>query len=203
MFNNEITCERCNILENLSVVIGLGNPGPRYENTRHNVGFDTIDRLSKKHNIAVTKVKYKAVIGDGNIGGHRVLLVKPQTFMNLSGESVREIIEWYKVPVKNIIIIYDDIDLPVGKIRIRPKGSAGTHNGMRSVIYQIQSEDFPRIRIGIDKPPQNWDLADFVLSKFSTDERKSVEEAIANAAEAVEVILNSGIDKAMNRYNNK
>ncbi|AEV67065.1 peptidyl-tRNA hydrolase [Acetivibrio clariflavus DSM 19732] len=203
MFNNEITCERCNILENLSVVIGLGNPGPRYENTRHNVGFDTIDRLSKKHNIAVTKVKYKAVIGDGNIGGHRVLLVKPQTFMNLSGESVREIIEWYKVPVKNIIIIYDDIDLPVGKIRIRPKGSAGTHNGMRSVIYQIQSEDFPRIRIGIDKPPQGWELADFVLSKFSADERKSVEEAIENAADAVEVILNSGIDKAMNRYNNK
>ncbi|WP_043582291.1 aminoacyl-tRNA hydrolase [Acetivibrio clariflavus] len=190
-------------MENLSVVIGLGNPGPRYENTRHNVGFDTIDQLSKKHNIAVTKVKYKAVIGDGNIGGHRVLLVKPQTFMNLSGESVREIIEWYKVPVKNIIIIYDDIDLPVGKIRIRPKGSAGTHNGMRSVIYQIQSEDFPRIRIGIDKPPQGWELADFVLSKFSADERKSVEEAIENAADAVEVILNSGIDKAMNRYNNK
>jgi len=203
MFINEISCERCNILEDLSVVIGLGNPGPRYENTRHNVGFDTVDLLSKKHNIDVTKVKHKAIIGDGNIGGHRVLLVKPQTFMNLSGESVREIIEWYKVPVENIIIIYDDIDLPVGKIRIRPKGSAGTHNGMRSVIYQIQSEDFPRIRIGIDKPPQNWDLADFVLSKFSTDERKSVEEAIANAAEAVEVILNSGIDKAMNRYNNK
>jgi len=203
MFINEISCERCNILEDLSVVIGLGNPGPRYENTRHNVGFDTVDLLSKKHNIYVTKVKHKALIGDGNIGGHRVLLVKPQTFMNLSGESVREIIEWYKVPVENIIIIYDDIDLPVGKIRIRPKGSAGTHNGMRSVIYQIQSEDFPRIRIGIDKPPQNWDLADFVLSKFSTDERKSVEEAIANAAEAVEVILNSGIDKAMNRYNNK
>ncbi|HPU41277.1 MAG TPA: aminoacyl-tRNA hydrolase [Acetivibrio clariflavus] len=203
MFINEISCERCNILEDLSVVIGLGNPGPRYENTRHNVGFDTVDLLSKKHNIDVTKVKHKALIGDGNIGGHRVLLVKPQTFMNLSGESVREIIEWYKVPVENIIIIYDDIDLPVGKIRIRPKGSAGTHNGMRSVIYQIQSEDFPRIRIGIDKPPQNWDLADFVLSKFSTDERKSVEEAIANAAEAVEVILNSGIDKAMNRYNNK
>ncbi|HOQ00338.1 MAG TPA: aminoacyl-tRNA hydrolase [Acetivibrio clariflavus] len=203
MFINENSCERCNILEDLSVVIGLGNPGPRYENTRHNVGFDTVDLLSKKHNIDVTKVKHKALIGDGNIGGHRVLLVKPQTFMNLSGESVREIIEWYKVPVENIIIIYDDIDLPVGKIRIRPKGSAGTHNGMRSVIYQIQSEDFPRIRIGIDKPPQNWDLADFVLSKFSTDERKSVEEAIANAAEAVEVILNSGIDKAMNRYNNK
>ena len=190
-------------MEDLSVIIGLGNPGPRYENTRHNVGFDTIDRLSKKHNIAITKIKHKAIIGDGNIEGRRVLLVKPQTFMNLSGESVREIVEWYKVPVKNIIIIYDDIDLPVGKIRIRPKGSAGTHNGMRSVIYQIQSEDFPRIRIGVNKPPQGWDLADFVLSKFSADERKDVEDAIENAADAVEVILKSGIDKAMNRYNNK
>jgi len=190
-------------LEDLSVVIGLGNPGTRFENTRHNVGFDAVDRLSRKHNIAITKVKHKAVIGDGVIEGHRVLLVKPQTFMNLSGESVREIIEWYKVPVKNIIIIYDDIDLPVGKIRIRPKGSSGTHNGMRSVIYQIQSDDFPRIRIGVDKPPQGWELADFVLSKFSPDERKIVDKAIENAADAVEVILKSGIDNAMNRFNNK
>lgn len=190
-------------MEDLFVVIGLGNPGKRFENTRHNVGFDAIDRLSLKHKIAVTKVKHKAVIGDGFIGDKKVLLVKPQTFMNLSGESVREIIEWYKVSVKNIIIIYDDIDLPVGKLRIRPKGSAGTHNGMRSVIYQIESDDFPRIRIGVNKPPQGWDLADFVLSKFSPDERKNVDMAIENAAEAVEVILKSGVDNAMNRFNNK
>lgn len=198
-----IIFERCNKLEDLFVVIGLGNPGKRFENTRHNVGFDAIDRLSLKHKIAVTKVKHKAVIGDGFIGDKKVLLVKPQTFMNLSGESVREIIEWYKVSVKNIIIIYDDIDLPVGKLRIRPKGSAGTHNGMRSVIYQIESDDFPRIRIGVNKPPQGWDLADFVLSKFSPDERKNVDMAIENAAEAVEVILKSGVDNAMNRFNNK
>lgn len=195
--------ERCNTLEDIFVIIGLGNPGTRYENTRHNVGFDTIDRLSKKNNIAVTKVKHKAVIGDGTIEGHRVLLVKPQTFMNLSGESVREIIEWYKISVKNIIIVYDDIDLPVGKLRIRPNGSSGTHNGMRSVIYQIQSDDFPRIRIGVDKPPQGWNLADFVLSKFSSEERKIVEDAIENAAGAVEAILKSGVDNAMNRFNSR
>lgn len=188
-------------MEDLFVVIGLGNPGSKYENTRHNVGFDTIDVVSKKHNIAITKVKHKAVIGDGTIEGSKVILVKPQTFMNLSGESVREIIEWYKVPVKNIIILYDDIDLPVGKLRIRPKGSAGTHNGMKSIIYQIQSDDFPRIRIGVDKPPQGWDLANFVLSKFSSEERKYVEDAIENAVGAVETIIKSGVDNAMNRFN--
>lgn len=190
-------------MEDLFIVIGLGNPGTRYENTRHNVGFDTIDKLSKKHNIAVSKVKHKAVIGDGIIEGCRVILAKPQTFMNLSGESVREIIEWYKVPIKNIIIIYDDIDLPIGKLRVRPKGSSGTHNGMRSVIYQIQSDEFPRIRIGIDKPPQGWDLANFVLSKFSSEERKNVEEAIDNAVSAVETIIKLGVDSAMNRFNAK
>jgi len=190
-------------LEDMYVIIGLGNPGTRYEKTRHNVGFDAIDLLSKKHNIGMTKIKHKAVIGDGTIEGCRVLLVKPQTFMNLSGESVREIIEWYKIPTRNIIILYDDIDLPVGKLRIRPNGSSGTHNGMRSVIYQIQSEDFPRIRIGVDKPPQGWDLADFVLSKFLSDERKIVDDVIENATRAVEVILKSGVDNAMNRFNSK
>lgn len=188
-------------MEDLFVIVGLGNPGSKYEYTRHNVGFDTLDRLSKKHNIPITKVKHKALIGDGTIEGSRVLLAKPQTYMNLSGESVREIIEWYKIPVKNIIIVYDDIDLASGKLRVRPKGSAGTHNGMRSVIYQLQSDDFPRIRIGIDKPPQGWDLADFVLSRFSSEERVNVEEAIDKAVGAVETIIKSGVDAAMNRFN--
>lgn len=190
-------------MEDLFVVVGLGNPGKKYENTRHNVGFDAVDQLSRKHNIAIKKIKHKAFIGDGTIADCRVLLVKPQTFMNLSGESVREIIEWYKVPIKNIIIIYDDIDLPVGKIRIRPKGSSGTHNGMKSVIYQIQSDEFPRIRIGVDRPPQGWDLANFVLSKFSSEERKIVEESIESAVGAVETILKASVDNAMNRFNSK
>lgn len=188
-------------VEDLYIVVGLGNPGTKYDNTRHNVGFDTIDLLSVRHGIRLTKLKHKALSGDGTIGGKRVMLVKPQTFMNLSGESVREILEWYKVSVKNIIIIYDDIDLPVGKLRLRPKGSAGTHNGMRSVIYQIQSDEFPRVRIGVDKPPAGWDLANFVLSRFTGEERKTVEETISNAADAVETIIKSGIDQAMNKYN--
>jgi len=188
-------------LEDLLVIVGLGNPGTKYENTRHNVGFDTVELLSRRHNIKITKLKHKALIGDGDIGGKRVILVKPQTFMNLSGESVREIIEWYKIPVKNIIIVYDDIDLAVGKLRLRPKGSAGTHNGMKSVIYQIQSDEFPRVRIGVDKPPEGWDLANYVLGRFSGDEKKKMEEVIESAADAIETIIKSGIDSAMNKFN--
>ncbi len=188
-------------LEDLFIIIGLGNPGKKYENTRHNVGFDTVELLSRRHGISITKLKHKALLGDGKISGKRVILVKPQTFMNLSGESVREILEWYKVPVKNIIIIYDDIDLPAGKLRLRPKGSAGTHNGMRSVIYQIESDEFPRIRIGVGGPPEGWELADYVLSKLSGEDKKKVEEAIVYAADAVEEIVKSGIDVAMNKFN--
>ncbi|HOQ37465.1 MAG TPA: aminoacyl-tRNA hydrolase [Acetivibrio sp.] len=188
-------------MEDLFIIIGLGNPGKKYENTRHNVGFDTVELLSRRHGITITKLKHKALLGDGKISGKRVILVKPQTFMNLSGESVREILEWYKVPVKNIIIIYDDIDLPAGKLRLRPKGSAGTHNGMRSVIYQIESDEFPRIRIGVGGPPEGWELADYVLSKLSGEDKKKVEEAIVYAADAVEEIVKSGIDVAMNKFN--
>lgn len=188
-------------LEDLFIIIGLGNPGARYANTRHNVGFDTIDVLSKKFGINVSKLKYKALWGDGIINGQRVILVKPQTYMNLSGESVREIVEWYKVPMSKVILIYDDIDLPVGKIRIRSKGSAGTHNGMRSVIYQIQSDEFLRIRIGIGKPPEGWELANFVLGSFGSEERKIVNESVARAADAVVALLKSGVETAMNLYN--
>lgn len=188
-------------MENLYIVAGLGNPGRRYDNTRHNVGFETIDFLSDKYRINVSKVKFKAVIGDGDIEGERVILVKPQTFMNLSGECVREIIEWYKIPLSNIIIVYDDIDLPLGKIRVRPGGSSGTHNGMRSIIYQIQDDNFPRVRIGIGRPPEGWQLADFVLSKFSEDDRKKVNESIKSASEAVESIIKTSVEAAMNKYN--
>jgi len=189
------------VLEEVFIVVGLGNPGPRYDNTRHNVGFDTIDMLSCKYGIKVSKLKHKALIGDGKIEGKKVILVKPQTFMNLSGESVRDILEWYKIPLKNLIVVYDDIDLEPGKIRVRPKGSSGTHNGMRSVIYQIQSEDFPRVRIGIGKAPEGWDLADYVLSKFNADDRKVISESISRAADAVVTIIKSGVETAMNKFN--
>jgi PTH1 family peptidyl-tRNA hydrolase len=188
-------------LDNLFIIIGLGNPGRQYENTHHNVGFDTVDILSGKFGIKIAKLKHKALIGDGLIQGKRVLLVKPQTYMNLSGESVREVVEWYNIPLKNIIIIYDDVDLPLGRIRIRPKGSSGTHNGMKSIIYQLQSDEFPRIRIGIGKPPENWDMADYVLSRFDAEERKIIGQSISKAAEAAVEIINSGIEKAMNMYN--
>jgi PTH1 family peptidyl-tRNA hydrolase len=188
-------------LEELFIVIGLGNPGSRFGNTRHNVGFDTIDLLSASHGIAVSKLKHKALSGDGIIHDKRVLLVKPQTFMNLSGESVQELLDWYKIPENNVILVYDDIDLPLGKIRVRPGGSAGTHRGMQSVIYITQTDKFPRVRIGIGKPPEGWDLADFVLSKFSREDRKIIDESVQKAAEAVITIVKSGVDAAMNIYN--
>ncbi len=182
------------------VIVGLGNPGKQYEKTRHNVGFDTIDYLSDEHNIAMNKVKYKAIVGEGNILGKKVMLVKPQTYMNLSGRSVMEIVNFYKLNVKDLIVIYDDIDTEVGKLRIRQKGSAGTHNGMKSIIYEIQSDQFPRVRIGIGKSTYG-DLADFVLSKFSKEERISIDESIQRASQGVETFIKEGIDVAMNRYN--
>ena len=188
-------------MEDLYIIIGLGNPGSRYDNTRHNVGFETADLLSDRYSIKINKLKYKSLLGEGSIEGRKVLLVKPQTFMNLSGESVREIIEWYKVPFERVIVIYDDIDIQIGKIRIRPGGSSGSHNGMKSVIYQVQSDGFPRIRIGIDRPPEGWDLADYVLGRFAGDQRKMIDESIKKAAEAVPVIIKSGVEAAMNLYN--
>jgi len=188
-------------LENITVIAGLGNPGNKYEFTRHNVGFRTIDLISEKYGIRVNRLRHKALLGDGEINGTRVLLVKPQTFMNLSGESIREIYEWYKLPVENIIVIYDDVDLPVGTVRIRPKGSSGTHNGMKSVIYQLQSDNFPRIRIGIGKAPEGWDLADYVLGRFNDDEARIIAASIERAAEAAAMIVTGGINAAMNLYN--
>lgn len=188
-------------MEKLTVIVGLGNPGKKYENTRHNVGFSTIDVLSSKYGIKVNRLKYKALTGDGIIKGERVLLVKPQTFMNLSGESINEIAQWFKLPMENLIVVYDDVDLSVGTIRIRPKGSSGTHNGMKSVIYQLQSDEFPRIRIGIGKAPEEWDLADYVLSKFNAEEAAEIAKSIQRAAEAATAIVQSGVEIAMNLYN--
>ena len=184
------------------VIAGLGNPGKKYENTRHNMGFITIDQLASKHDIKVDKLKFKALVGEGRIAGQKVVLVKPQTYMNLSGESIREIMHFYKLEPEELIVIYDDIDIETGSVRIRKFGSAGTHNGMKSVVYQLQSDRFPRIRIGIgDKRKGN--LADFVTGGFSKDEVPILEEAVASSINAVECIVVSGIDKAMNQYNIK
>lgn len=185
------------------VIVGLGNPGKKYEKTRHNMGFLAIDKLAEKHDIKVNKLKHKALTGDGFIFGQKALLVKPQTYMNLSGESVREIVSYYDIDLEDLIVIYDDFDLEIGTIRIRKKGSAGSHNGMKSIIGQIQSKDFPRIRIGIGKSGGGAEWKDFVLGKTSKQDEKLIEDAVDRAADAAGCILEKGIDKAMNEYNVK
>lgn len=184
------------------IIVGLGNPGKQYENTRHNIGFITVGQLAEKHAISVTKIKHKALVGEGKISDQKVLLVKPQTFMNLSGNSVREILEYYKEDVANLVVIYDDVDIPAGTVRIRKKGSAGTHNGMRSIIYDIQSDQFPRIRIGIGGD-RKMALDRYVLGGFTKEEKPLMEEAVNVAVRAVECMLQKGIEKAMNEYNVK
>ncbi len=188
-------------MEGLTVIAGLGNPGSRYENTRHNAGFMTIDLLSQKHGIRVDRLKHKALTGEGIINGKRVLLVKPQTFMNLSGESIRDIVQYYRLPAERLIVIYDDVDLPAGTLRIRARGSSGTHNGMKSVIYQLQTDSFPRIRIGIGKAPEGWELADYVLGRFGAGEADMAARCIERAAEAAAFMVAEGVEAAMNRFN--
>ena len=185
------------------VVIGLGNPGREYESTRHNVGFDTIELLARRNNININKIKFKSVLGEGQIGKEKVILMKPQTYMNNSGMAVYDILNFYKTPIENMIVIVDDIDIEFGTVRIKAKGSAGTHNGMRSIIYQIQKDNFPRVKIGIGKAREGQDLANFVLSRFSKEERKFVDSAIERAALAVETIIQYDINKAMNEFNTK
>ena len=183
------------------VVVGLGNPGKQYDKTRHNVGFDVIDILAEEYGISVSKIKHKALIGEGRVGSEKVLLVKPQTYMNLSGETLIDIYNYYKVDMENIIVIYDDIDLDVGKIRIRKKGSGGTHNGMRSITKCLGSTDFPRVRVGVSKPRPGQDLADFVLSRFRKEEADDVQLGLEKAAKSVDVMIRDNIDLAMNKYN--
>lgn len=183
------------------IIAGLGNPGTRYANTRHNIGFITLDMLAEKLGIEVKKAKHKALIGEGTFAGEKILLAKPQTYMNLSGESILDLRNWYKAEDSRIIIIYDDIDLDVGVLRIRPMGSAGTHNGMRSIIYQLNSQDFPRVRLGIGRPPEGWDLKDYVLSTFKKDEIPSLKEACERAVEGIELIISKGVNYAMSRCN--
>ena len=186
------------------VIAGLGNPGSKYEKTRHNMGFRVIDLLAEKYHIDMNTKKHKAICGTGVIEGVKVLLVKPQTFMNLSGESIREAVDFYKVdPETEFLVIYDDISLAPGHLRIRKKGSAGGHNGIKDIIRQLGTEKFLRIKVGVGAKPKGWDLADHVLGRFSTEDRKLVDEAIAKAAKAVDIIISQGTDAAMNEYNRK
>lgn len=185
------------------IVVGLGNPGNKYSYTKHNAGFLAIDRLAEKLNIKVNKIKYKAIIGEGNYKSEKIILVKPQTYMNLSGESVREIFTFYKINIHNLFVIYDDIDLEIGKLRIRKKGSAGTHNGMKNIIYQLSNDDFPRFRIGISSPKENIDLASYVLSNFTKEELKILDKTIDNCAESIMCAIEYDLDTAMNKFNKR
>ena len=186
------------------IIAGLGNPTKEYEGTRHNVGFDVIDRLSERYNIDVTMEKHRALIGKGMIAGQKVILVKPQTYMNLSGESIRSVIDYYKVdPETELLVIYDDISLEVGQLRIRRKGSAGGHNGIKNIIANLGSSVFPRIKVGVGEKPKGYDLADYVLGKFSTEDRVLMEEGYDLACEASALIMQGAIDQAMNEYNQK
>lgn len=183
-------------------IVGLGNPGRQYETTRHNAGFICLDMLAEKYNAKVNKLKFKSLMGEARIGGARCLLLKPQTFMNLSGEAVRDAVEFYKIPPERIIVIFDDISLEPGKLRIRRKGSAGTHNGMKNIIYHLKTDMIPRIKIGVgERPNPEYDLADWVLSHFTKKEAEEIKKAAENAIGAVELMVKDQIDKAMSDFN--
>ena len=186
------------------VISGLGNPTSQYEGTRHNVGFDVIDTIAEQYNIAVTERKSRAFCGKGIIAGQKVLLVKPQTYMNLSGESLRQIVDFYKIdPEEELLVIFDDVSLAVGQLRIRKKGSAGGHNGIKSIISHLGTSEFSRIKIGVGEKPKEYDLADYVLGHFSKDEKEIMQEGYKKAVHAVEMILQDDMEGAMNRFNKK
>lgn len=186
------------------LIAGLGNPGKQYEATRHNMGFDTVDCLVETHNVPQGGVKFNAMYGKSIIGGEKAILMKPLSYMNLSGGPIQEMSSYFKIdPETELIVIYDDIDLEPGQLRIRKKGSAGGHNGIKDIIRRLGTEKFIRIRVGVGAKPKDWALADFVLGHFSDSDRKLVDEGIRDAAEAVELILSEGVDVAMNKYNRK
>ena len=186
------------------IIAGLGNPTEQYAGTRHNVGFDVIDTLADKYNISVEGRKNRAFIGKGIIEGQKVILAKPQTFMNLSGESIRGLVDYYKIdPETELLVIYDDISLDVGQLRIRKKGSAGGHNGIKNIISHLGTDVFPRIKVGVGEKPKGYDLADYVLGHFSKEDRSIMEEGYENAVEAIKLFLAGEIDAAMNEYNRK
>lgn len=181
------------------LIAGLGNPGKQYEKTRHNVGFMAIDQIADALSISVNRLGHKAIYGDGIVNGEKVILIKPQTFMNLSGESIRSFADFYRIPAENVIVIYDDMALPVGKIRIRERGSAGGHNGMRSIISHLGTQEFPRIRVGIGEPPHSG--VDFVLSTFSKEERVDIDDAVSKMDKIIRNIVDHDVPYAMNIFN--
>ncbi len=184
------------------LIVGLGNLGDQYEHTRHNVGFDALDALAGELGVSVKRLKFKALTAAADVGGEKVLLMKPTTFMNLSGEAVEQAASFYKIPPQRILVISDEVALPPGKLRIRASGSAGGHNGLKNIIAHLHSEDFPRIRIGVgQKPHPDYDMADWVLSRPQGEDRKNIDEAIARAAQAVECYIKEGPDRAMGKFN--
>lgn len=186
------------------LIVGLGNPGKQYEHTRHNVGFDVMDAIEEKYNISITEKKHKALCGKGVIGGTKVVLAKPQTYMNLSGESIAELLNYYKMdPEEEMIVIYDDISLAPGNLRIRKKGSAGGHNGIKNIIAMTGTQNFLRIKVGVGEKPKGWDLADYVLGHFDAADRAELEEAIGHAVAATELMISGETDAAMNQFNSK
>ncbi|MBQ8653621.1 MAG: aminoacyl-tRNA hydrolase [Clostridia bacterium] len=184
------------------IVVGLGNPGREYAHTRHNVGFEVTDILAERWHAPLNRRKLGGMLAEVNVDGKRVVLCQPQTFMNLSGECVIQLLNWYKCPLENLMVIYDDIDLPVARLRVRKSGSAGTHNGMRSIIANVPGQNFPRIRVGVGAKPQGWDLADWVLSHFQIrEEQDAMKDAFSRAADCVEDWIKNGVDHAMTNYN--
>ncbi len=188
--------------DKMYIIVGLGNPGREYAETRHNAGFRAVDAFIDEFHIDGPQVKFRAMIGKGTVGGEKVLCVKPLTYMNLSGEAVRAVCDFYKIdPTKELIVICDDIAIPAGHLRIRKKGSAGSHNGLENIILHLGTQDFIRIRVGVGDKPEGWDLADHVLAKITGPDKTAIEEAERAAAKAAAAIITDGVDKAMNRYN--
>ena len=184
------------------LLVGLGNPGDQYENTRHNVGFMVADELAERHNIPVQRLKFRALTNTVTIGDRKVLLMKPVTYMNLSGEAVHEAAAFYKIPPEHILVVSDEVALAPGKLRVRRSGSAGGHNGLKNIIAHLGTDQFPRIRLGVgQKPHPDYDMADWVLGKFQGEDKKAVEAAVKKAADAAECLIREGVDKAMNQYN--
>ena len=187
----------------MRIIIGLGNPEPEYSRTRHNMGFDVINILAEKNNIDLSRTKYNAIYGTGIINGEKVILIKPQTFMNNSGESAVEFAKFYKEEINNILVVYDDMDTEIGTIRVRAKGGAGSHNGMKSIVSELNSEDFPRIRVGIGRPKSEYDRIDYVIGQIPEEEYIELQKGEKIAVEATEYWIENGIDNTMNKYNIK
>lgn len=185
----------------MKLIVGLGNPGPRYARNRHNIGFQIVDAFAAEHGLHFDRFQFKARVADGHLDGCRFLLAKPQTFMNLSGEAVQPLVSFYKINPADLLVVYDDLDLPLGRLRLRPFGGAGGHNGMRSIIHRLGSDRFPRLRVGIGRPPGAMDPADYVLQDFTPDEEAVMTSTRAAAVQAIAVWLREGLDAAMNRFN--